>query len=47
MVLYPKGLEELGRLKGELSEKSLGHLGNVFEVDCGTTAPPPDSWVRT
>lgn len=46
-VLEQQYSEELGRLKGELSEKSLGQLGNASEEDCGTTAPPLDSWART
>lgn len=40
-VLEQQYSEELGRLKGELSEKSLGQLGNASEENCGTTAPPP------
>lgn len=39
-VLEQQYSEELGHLKGELSEKSLGQLGNASEGDCGTTAPP-------
>lgn len=51
MVLYPKGSRAaVFRRAGTfewLSEKSLGQLGNASEEDRGTTAPPPDSWVRT